>query len=485
MSKFRYIGWLATAAVILFSAWVHHRAGITLPVPWNDEILYLAPASALAESGTLVAPEINPDRPFYERPQGYPVILAPFIRCLGFTLGGARWLSWIWSVLAFLALLRLSRGIIPGALAFALWSAVFLGASYVVMGNNGRAEALVLMCCSAAFLAARESRPWMALAALALSCTIHPISIFYVAAAGLWIIGGGWRLFSRPTRAEWICVGAVLVFGAALAAHLFAHWSLFTHDIGLGLQGKAGYGALKRMREPQELATMGLAAVVTLASLRNPRQSLLPCFGLASILIYYLGREMWYGVLLAVGLMALGITAVSLVAQLANLSPRWSRALRATALGAGALVLLAFMHRNGFIEGPVGYPADMTWGWGMTMMERGVPYFTDQDRAAILERVGKNLPQANPPLSVEFVQTGDVLYFRHQFPAGVRPMMRWANSPHGDVRLYHVSRYQPGWFQAGLRGKMELEGITRQDLVFERDGTEQWFMTARAVPAGM
>ena len=94
----RLSGWCHAAiwaGVLLASFYVHLRAGLTFPNPWNDEAWNLWQAKALVQTGTFNVPELNPDQPSMLYGGGYAAAVGLFMRAFGYSLETARHFSWL------------------------------------------------------------------------------------------------------------------------------------------------------------------------------------------------------------------------------------------------------------------------------------------------------------------------------------------------------------------------------------------------------
>jgi hypothetical protein len=101
----RYAG----LALALLQLAVHARAGFTFPPPWIDEAQFLWQAKAFADGGTLLAPQLHPERAIRWMPPGWFVLTGSALRVLGFDFALARALSFAWLLGGFALLAWLLR----------------------------------------------------------------------------------------------------------------------------------------------------------------------------------------------------------------------------------------------------------------------------------------------------------------------------------------------------------------------------------------
>ena len=77
-------------AVVLVAAvvylWLHAGASLTFPIPWPDEASAMWPAIAIERTGSLFAPQLNPERDVLWMPPGYMVVSGLIFKVFGFSL---------------------------------------------------------------------------------------------------------------------------------------------------------------------------------------------------------------------------------------------------------------------------------------------------------------------------------------------------------------------------------------------------------------
>ena len=71
---------LLPIAVLAVSGWVHLVAGLTFPVPWDDEAIFVYPAAAVGESNQLQTDSLNAARPVFYHSPAYPIAMGLFFK---------------------------------------------------------------------------------------------------------------------------------------------------------------------------------------------------------------------------------------------------------------------------------------------------------------------------------------------------------------------------------------------------------------------
>ena len=84
--------WALVGAALAAYAIAHRSLGLSFPIPWPDEASFMWPAIAVAERSSLLAPELNPERPLCWMPPVYMLVQGAIFKLTGFTLTWARWL---------------------------------------------------------------------------------------------------------------------------------------------------------------------------------------------------------------------------------------------------------------------------------------------------------------------------------------------------------------------------------------------------------
>ena len=178
--------WGLVLALALVQLAVHARAGFTFPPPWIDEAQFLWQARAVADTGTLHAPQLHPERAIHWQPPGWFVLTGGALRVLGFDYALARALSFACLLAAFALLASLLRRLPHAEGALLLAGGYFLAGSFVATGNVARMEALLLLGVLAGFGCLRSGRSWLGLALLAATPLVHPNGVWFCAGGAVW-----------------------------------------------------------------------------------------------------------------------------------------------------------------------------------------------------------------------------------------------------------------------------------------------------------
>jgi hypothetical protein len=349
---------LLPVAVLAVSAWVHHLAGLTFPVPWDDEAIFIYPAAAVAEANQLQTDSLNAERPVFYHSPGYPIALGIFFKLTQPGLISARWFSWGLLALAYLACLGMVRRLDSRFHASIILSLFFLGGHTAIAGNIARPEALVLALSLSGCWMAREGRPWTAAALLLLGCLAHPAAWFLsAAAAGGYLHEEGWRC-PAPQKRDWPWMALAALCFLALAIYVGMRWRWVWNDLQVGIN-------FLHQTWGQRLATLkspwnGIPAAIVLAlpvvtfRLRRPLFSL----ALLATALWFLPiyrPEMWYSVYAAFAYAFAAVVIIELAAR--HLPPAARRFGQPVVLG--AILLGAFV--LGHVPDPRHYPSYFWW----------------------------------------------------------------------------------------------------------------------------
>lgn len=465
--------YLLLAAALAVSAWVHALAGCTLPLPWDDEVSFLWPAVNVALHSSLLAPELNPDRPVMWMPPGFMVVCGLVFKVTGFSLDTARWVSWLFLAGAFVVLAFWLRRFPLRLMSLGLLSLMFVNGAFVCAGNIGRMDGLCLLLAAAGFLAIQRGRCWPGLVVLAVNPLVHPNGVYFLGAGIVAAVVRGPREVWRPRRLDWILIGVAGILWLAYAAQVVGYWDAFRSDMQGQMLRKAARKPMERLLTwpmPGYFAVYGLAGLVALV--RRSSYTAPLAFGGTCLIVKVTGVEMWYEIFNQLALLLLGLAALWAVWELV----RWWRPeavpLRLAAVCLVALPVLLFHYRNGFIEGPRGYPRDLSWGWGMHMAG-DTPYFTDADHAAVLAQLSRELPSGRVS-RVAFYPRGDAFFFWNDRRDILLPFEPHFTTNRADFLVYRTSRHIPGWWSNSVALAKAAIPVGLAPF-HERAGTERWF----------
>jgi len=475
---------------LLVSLYVHLRAGLTFPNPWNDEAWNLWQAKALVETGTFNVPELNPDQPSMLYGGGYAAAVGLFMRLFGFSLETARHFSWLclagaWSLTA----LILSK--LPVRHVWlALSGLFFLAPVHVVIGNVARPEALILLIATLGYWRLLNGAPLQAVFLCGLGVIVHPNALYFLlgALAYVALTPAVWPRLWRPTRTDVVvmvlCVVPVLLSGWMIL-RIWEHWFGFFR---IQLAHNATYGPAEKLGEFRGWLAGAVIGALAARGLRMPAAIWL-VYGAMALLAALMGGEMWYEIYKMTGFMAF-LAGWPLVLQAlgVRLGERWpgrlaGRVCAGIGWAAAAVCLLALldMHfRHGFLVGPRNYPRKLSWG--VVMADPGVPYVTAEDKRIVAELALKAAGDHPAPV-VEFPATGDSFLFIDALPPPARPRLAILTDARSQVVVFHLSRYLPPMLAQHVRSQFARRGIDEAHPDYERDGTEKWYVRPVA-PAG-
>jgi hypothetical protein len=457
-------------AVLAISLWVHVRAGLTFPVPWSDEPVFVYPAEAVADAGQIQTDSLHAGRPVFYHPPGYPVALGLFLKFLPPGLGSARLVSWIWMALAYLFWLGLVRNLESRRIAWILVSIFFLGTHTTIAGNIARPEALVLVLALAGFFFLVNQRPWTAAALTGLACLVHPSAWILAGAAGLaYLREHGFRLVP-PRRGEyaWIVLG--LACALAMTIYLGWHWKWVWHDLQVGIQflHQTWGQRLARLAAIRNLIPALVFLSLPVVTWRRPQPLFtLSILGVGLWFIPVYRPEMWYLVYTNGAYLVAGVVLVEMAARRAAPAGR-----RLAAPAVAGLVLVGSFYQ-GHVPDPRHYP-DYFWWCHMTIRARPA-YIEAGDYDAIGAALAARAP-ASRPARVQFHPIGDGALFLGRLPAPWIPYRPAFTDVPPDAIVFHQTRLAyPGVNEAVARD-MAAAGADPSAPVRVRDETETWYV---------
>ncbi len=461
---------LLPVSVIAISGWVHHLAGYTFPVPWDDEAIFVYPAAAVADSWQIQTDSLNPDRPVFWHPPGYPAAMGLFLKFTQTSLASARLFSWLLIAIAYLACMRMVRSLSSRTFAEIMLSLFYLGGPATIAGNIARPEALVLALSLAGFWMLLEKRPWTAASMLVLASIVHPAAWFLAAAAAVgYLREYSWH-WPRPDKSDipWV----LLAFGCtvAMASYLALRWDWVWSDMQVSIHFLPMTWAQRLM--PQISLWHGIPALLVLSlplvtfRMRRPLFSLsLLATALWFIPVYR--QEMWYAVYTAFSYAIAAFILVEIAAR--HLPARMQRIGRP---GVFAAVIL-----GGFILGHVPDPRHYPlyfWWWHMTIRDRP-DYIHDSDYAAIAAAL-ETRPAGPKDARVQFYPAGDGTLFLDRLPEPWIPYFPSFTDIPPTAIVFHQTRLAYPGYALLVSNAMQSRGVNPEYPVHARDETEKWFM---------
>lgn len=472
--------WGIVVTTLITGCWVHRLAGNTLPLPWDDEVLFFWPTVHWAQENTLAATELNPDRALQWMPPGMMVTLGTVFKWLPIRLDVARWVSWGLVALGYVCcacwIWRLKRGLF----GVVLLSLFFLNGAFTAIGNVARMDGWVWGMAAAAFAILHSSKvgnlrclAWSLLGCLPL---VHPNGFYFLFAAGLAEVGGRlaekpWRIQSAmsPCGSKWgELLWVILVAGVWVAYVFYAggHGKDWVSDMAFQFNRKGDRAPWIWILSWPTIGCLGWYVFFGVHALwRKPRNLWLVGWGGANLMTYVIGREMWYEIFWQTGWLWLVVLGVQLDMPVRG---RWGKISSLSAMCLLFVWAVAFFLKHSFIEGPRGYSRELSWGWGMRL-ERDGAYISPEDVACLKSKLDDTVASTGKPIRVEFFPSGDQLLLLECFNEQIRPFAPTFTEQKGDYRVVHVSRYRPSWLD--VRAKIPLG----TEPFHKRGESEQWY----------
>ena len=461
---------LLPIAVLAVSGWVHHVAGLTFPVPWDDEAIFVYPAAAVGESNQLQTDSLNAARPVFYHSPAYPIAMGLFFKIAPAGLPAGRWFSWLLLALAYLAGLGMVRRLDSRIFAEIVLSLFFLGAPTAIAGNVARPEALILGLCLAGYWMKLKQRFWAAAALLLLGCLVHPAAWFLAVAATVGHLREeGWRC-PLPAKRDWPWL--VLAAGCflALAAYVGSRWHWVWSDlqVSFGFLHQTWGQRLATLKSPWTAIPAAVVLALPCATFRMRR----PLFSLSTLAtaLWFLPvyrPEMWYSVYTT---FAYALAAVVLVEIAACHLPGAVRRFGQPVV-MGAVLLGAFI--LGYLPDPRHYP-DYLWWRHMTI--RPQPAYlcaTDVEAVANALRAQPVAPGAG---RVQFYPNGDGTLFLGRLPEPWIPYYPSFTDVSPTAIVFHQTRLAYPSFPPLIAAAMEAHGVDLARPVHVRDETEKWYV---------
>ncbi len=483
---------LALAAIVTLALFYHQRAGLTYPTPWSDEASFAYPALALARSGSLLAPELNPDRVIHWMPPGYTIASGMLYKIAGFSLGLARGLSLAWllaGAIPFYLMLRHARPASHGGrtirggfdgfagfdgFSIALVALFVLNAPAIALANTARMETMLLALALASFAFLQRGRLYPALGIGALAPLVHPNGLYFVAAIFVYALLNRRSIAGQASRRTLAIMIPALVAWGAYIIFSAANWSDFAADMSYQFERKGAYDLRSIIfSKLYILVSAGIIALTVFAGAEGLRSRSLLYFAIPSWLANLIGVEMWYKIFehtaylffCAVALEAFGSLSGRFLAE----SVRWPA--RSAAVGLVALQFVAF-------ENPLYYFTGLRWA-GMRMAPSSYEYMAEGERSAVEGLIQRNR-LADRPLRVHIFPEGDALLFQDLDRSMVVFSKPLFTQSEPDIYIIHRSRYEPSGQRRVERrsAKLAASGIDIDDpgaLLIARDLNDRWY----------
>jgi len=466
----KYLCFLLIALVIATSGWVHQRAGLSFPVPWDDEPIFTWPAQSVGESGQLQTDHLNPERTVFYHLPGYPVLMGLYFKAIPASLASARWFSWLMTVVAYLLLLAMVRGFKSRILAEVAISLYFLSGLMIIAGNIARPEALVIALTLGGFWMLIRERPWSAASLLSLVCLVHPVGTFLIGFAALAYFRLHRLKIPRPAKSEYGWMALALVTGVAMVTYWALHWSWVWNDLQVGLNfmpltwGER-LASLKPMRQwvPAVIAT----ALVGVTWRMKPTLFLLAMLGWIFWFLPVFRPEMWYEIYTALSYILATVVLIEIAACYSKEKYRTVAPL----LVMGGVLFAA--NRQGQITDPRHYP-DYLW-WHHMRIRTAPAYILPSDVAAISKAL-EPLSTDSAGSFIEFDPSGDGLLFIDQLPSNLTSICPAFIKIQPAAIVFHLSALAHPAYTKRTLEQMKQYGVDVERPTSSRDGTEKWYV---------
>lgn len=463
-------------AVLLISYDAHRVADLTLPPPWNDESWSIYPAKNIALHGRLWAPELNPEKVIF----CYPIQEALLAVTWPLHEGDLRTLrdaAWAFTVMAYLLTAAWMAKAPGGWVGILIFSAFFLSAPIVVAGNIVRPEAPMMMLFALAMLFAERGSLYKALAVAALAAALHPAGIIGLGPFAVGCVADVARERPTPSKSDWVVLSIAVGIWGYYVQSAVRYWKAYLEVITSAYSEPMTQSWENFLTSPWLLCVVGTALLLVCISWFVRPEWVLPGVALLGVAVIPVIRtQMWYECYKSWSIGLLCAMGVMLLAEVGHrLFPRFPRLLVYTVSVVASLPMLHFAYRHGWLEGPRGYPHDMTWGWGMIARDPAVPYFTAEDEVHVLSALRVHTESKSGRLMVR--PDAEALLYRSGFePLQLYQPVRASVSP--DWVLLRRSRYIPQWVR-----ETHFSGITNGyrevAILHARDGTEEWSLWSR------
>ena len=472
---------------------LHVCSASYFPLPWPDESSFLWPAISLAETGSLLTPElIERHHPMW-MPPGYAVVNALLFRLFGFSFDFARALSAAEMIGLFAGLVLFNRRSRAPVLSTLLCGVFLLSPYFVATGNIARMEALVLCLVGASLSLLGSGRTLAGLALLAMTPLIHPNGLYFVLAGAVFTIASPEHRAHilhprlRSGAGEQLAAVLCLLFWLGYATYAVAQWPDFVSQMEVQFQRKMARDRLVWLMSARTLVFAISTVGCLVAGWRSaPRALLLSCFAAAAWAVSAVGLETWYHVYRELAFLLVSLAALELVCALTQSRARcrWARAAPTAAL----LGLLALHWAAGILPFPPGSPRGLVIH-GMRPRP-GMHYATDAELARVVEALSP-YSDCREPVTIRTFPRADTLLLHERLE---RSSFRFSSPPYllnrlgpgygplpWDIYLLHTIRHPSSLgllrrFEFGAAG---VDPDSSEHLLFETSDTSRWYLRIR------
>lgn len=293
--------------------------GFEYPIPWNDEVAFIAQAFSLSTEKTLFVWGLNKEHIVMWMPPGYMAMLAVFYKIFGYSFELTRWISsflYFMSILTILYVVRseLKNNILLYSIVLLLMLATFLSPYSLAIANVARMESFYFLLFTLSLLFFSKNLPGIALSIVIASATVHYNAIYFLFPVAAFIV---WTIIKRNN----ITIGplellALCISSAILAAYLLliaGNIQTFIQDMQFQFEWKKIGEVMSGKKGWITLSLLGLIPAYTLIISREFNISTwFALYGISFIAMALNGHNMWYSFAFQTGYTLLLISLIIL-----------------------------------------------------------------------------------------------------------------------------------------------------------------------------
>lgn len=457
----------------------HLRSALDFPPPWPDEAHFLWQAAAVSDANSLFAPELNAEREIFWMPPGYMILQGLVFKATGVSLIAARWTSFAFITLTFLALsFALRRTSLPW-IALGVCLVFFLHGAIQACGNVGRMEAGLIFLFISCFLALSRHRLFTPLALLAASPLLHPNGAYFLMGALIYVglSSHFGNVFARFRSFDAIVGACALILWLLFVWHVSAHWEHFVSDMSYQFFRKSNVRVWENILNARQLmfvAAIGAAFVIQW--FKRTRYGWMLAVSASTWIIYRIGHELWYEVFDGLAYLFLVLFFVEALAQRLNTSTLLSGFRTPLALAVTLAALLYWSNRSGVVHSPTESWAGFTWN--QIEFPAKTAYYREFDRDIIRIELSK-ISSPFTRSTVQFLPRADGLLYANMNDSSVIPYSPVFATRPADYYLIHRAQSLPAYWSNFEKRDLLAAGYDSLEtkwLVYHRDSTEQWFL---------
>ncbi len=476
----QYAVWgLASVIVAAFMASVY-LAGDTLPVPWPDEAHFLWQSVSVAEHGSLLSPELNPERHVLWMPPGYMSFIGGLFAIFGNSLALARFVSLVCMLAVIPMLLVIVYRVWPSLVTMLVAPWFLLSGAFIAAANIARMEAVLLVLLCGSFLLLAAGRIWIAIALLLLTPLIHPNGLYFIPFALLLAFVYRQSVDWKLSRMSIILFATAFIAWIVYLLYISSHWDAFVLDMQYQFGRKAARPLLERILVPEALfplASLILSAIYGWL-IRNKAIVVAVALAMPAWLAGWIGLEMWYDLFVLCALLIVTVIAARLVCMPDKEGGHVVIVLR-WVIPVGVLLSLVTWNVPNYTSrtsGGLGFPTSIPWK-GMNIQDK--EYLTDADIEKVTAKIKERI-RTDASTTIQFFPSADAFFYLDLRSEGVNFSEPLFTQREPDLFLMHLSRTHPSYFRFTVDRHMHdldmRESFLAKYLIHLRDTTEQWFL---------